>query len=332
MAGGLRAVQAAVAMGAAAAHLTPTSGRHMLDADEASMCRTRLMENGIGLVESLRIAGPATPRARAESYSPDFQVCLPYAGAFVWHVGQDEVVADANRVLFVAGGEGFRLSQPLHGGYAELIITIQPCLLADMLGVPERQLRGHALFRHRSRPAGLRLQRLGVECLHRSSRDGWGGLAGEEWLLDFLRASFAAPMPTLEASPSTTRLLGRAKQYLSANLSAPVRLAHVARAVGASPAYLTTVFRRLEGLPLHRYLVQLRLARALVELPHTSDLTGLACELGFSNHSHFTAAFVRALGCTPSQFRESMRRDRLDISARRRQAHQPVRRVVARIT
>ena len=277
------------------------------------MCRTRLMESGIGLVESLRVAGPRSPRPRAESYSPDFQVCLPYEGAFVWHVGQDDVVADPNRVLFVAAGEGFRLSQPVHGGYAELIITIQPCLLADMLGVPERQLPGHALFRHRSRPAEMRLQRLGVECLHRSSRDGWAGLAGEEWLVDFLRASFTAPPPPLEVSPSTTRLLGRAKEYLSANLSAPVRLAHVARAAGTSPAYLTTVFSRLEGVPLHRYLIQLRLARALVELPHTSDLTGLACELGFSNHSHFTAAFRGAFGCTPSQFRESMRRDQAGI-------------------
>jgi AraC-like DNA-binding protein len=274
------------------------------------------MENGIGLVESLRVSGPRSPQPRAESYSPDFQVCLPYEGAFVWHVGRDDVVADANRVLFVAGGEGFRLSQPVDGGYAELIITVQPSLLEDMLGIPERQLSRHASFRHRSRPAGMSLQRLGVECLHRSSRDGWCGLAGEEWLADFLRASFAASAPAPEVSPSTTRLLRRAKEYLSANLSAPVRLAHVARAVGTSAAYLTTVFSRLEGIPLHRYLIQLRLARALVELPHTSDLTGLACELGFSNHSHFTAAFRRAFGCTPSRFRESMRLEQADIRVR----------------
>jgi hypothetical protein len=30
--------------------------------------------------------------------------------------------------------------------------------------------------------------------------------------------------------------------------------------------------------------------------------------LGFSSHSHFTAAFRRGFGCTPSQFRESTRR------------------------
>jgi AraC-like DNA-binding protein len=238
---------------------------------------------------------------------------LPYRGAFSWHVGQDDVVADPNRVLFVAGGEGYRLSQPVDGGYAELIVTVQQSVLAEMLGIPGRQLHGHALFRQRSRPAKVGLQRLAAECLHRCSRESWDGLPGEEWLVDFLRSSLADVTRAPDVSPSTTRLLGRAKEYLAANLSAPVRLTHVARAVGRSPAYLTSVFSRLEGVPLHRYLVQLRLARALVELPHTSDLTGLACDLGFSNHSHFTAAFRRAFGCTPSRFRESMRQDRADV-------------------
>lgn len=288
------------------------SGRQCLDTDRPATYRTLVMQNRVGLVESLRVAGPRSPRPHAESYSPDFQVCLPYHGAFVWHVGQDDVVADPNQVLFVSGGEGYRLSQPVRGGYAELIATVQPSLLAEILGVSERQLSRTVLFRQRSRRAARRLQRLGAECLHRYPHGSWDGLAGEEWLVDFLRTALAAPASDAQASPSTSRLLGRAKEYVSANLSAPIRLTHVARAVGTSPAYLTTVFSRLEGVPLHRYLVQLRLARALVEVPHTSDLTRLACELGFSNHSHFTAAFRHAFGCTPSLFRESMRRDQLD--------------------
>jgi AraC-like DNA-binding protein len=54
--------------------------------------------------------------------------------------------------------------------------------------------------------------------------------------------------------------------------------------------------------------MQLRLSRALVELPHANDLTALALDLGFSSHSHFTAAFRRMFQCTPSEFRESTRR------------------------
>jgi AraC-like DNA-binding protein len=54
-------------------------------------------------------------------------------------------------------------------------------------------------------------------------------------------------------------------------------------------------------------VTQLRLARALVELPYSTDITSLALDLGFSSHSHFTLAFRSAFGCTPSEFRRITR-------------------------
>ncbi len=84
---------------------------------------------------------------------------------------------------------------------------------------------------------------------------------------------------------------------------ASARLRHwaTADAVGATPTYLTDVFARLEGVSLCRYITQLRLARALVELQSALDL-------GFSSHSHFTLAFRRSFGCTLSHFRSTTRR------------------------
>ena len=291
-------------------------------AEELSVNRARLAEPAFGLVENLRVAGPRASGARGGSYSPHYQICLPYRGAFVWHVGRDDVVADPNRVLFVTGEEEFGVSRPVHGGYAELIVTVRPDLLAELIGVPERRLADHIRFRQRSWPASAALQRLGIEFLHSHAQgdgdddgDGDGGLAAEEWLVSFVRASLESTGAIEEVSHSTQRLVARAKMYLAANLFEPMRLEQVARAAGTTPAYLTSVFRRVEGRPLHKYLVQLRLAHALVELPKTQDLTALACDLGFSNHSHFTAVFRRTFGCTPSAFRESMRRDRPRIRA-----------------
>jgi AraC-like DNA-binding protein len=94
---------------------------------------------------------------------------------------------------------------------------------------------------------------------------------------------------------------------LEEHLADQIRLVDIGKAVGASPAYLTATFRRVEGLSLHQYLTQLRLARALAEVPYTDNLTALALDTGFSSHSHFTAAFRRAFGCTPSQFRLTTR-------------------------
>jgi len=48
----------------------------------------------------------------------------------------------------------------------------------------------------------------------------------------------------------------------------------------------------------------------LIDLPSADDLTSLALDLGFSSHSHFTLAFRRAFGCTPSQFRSTTRHGR----------------------
>jgi AraC-like DNA-binding protein len=79
----------------------------------------------------------------------------------------------------------------------------------------------------------------------------------------------------------------------------------VAGEVGVSPVYLTQVFQQVEGLPLYRYQLQMRLARALDLLGESFDLTSLALDLGFSSYSHFSAAFKQAYGQTPAEFQRS---------------------------
>lgn len=285
---------------------------------EARVRRVPLGAHACVLAESLEVTGPRCSRPGVDDYSPHFQVCLPYRGAFVWHVGRDDVLADPNRVVFVTGDEAFRMSRPVEGGYAELIVTVAPELLSELLGVAAARLPDQPAFRDRSRPASVSLQRLGIGIVHQTgARDA---LAADERLIGFVRASLQCQQRPHAASPSTRRLVTRAKAYLADHVSSTVRLQHVAAAAGTTPAYLTTLFRQLEGQPLHKYLVRLRLVRALTELPHTSDITRLAADLGFASHSHFTAVFRRAFGCTPSSYRASARPTRAAASGRGRQA------------
>jgi AraC family transcriptional regulator len=274
--------------------------------DSGAACRTRLLQSSIGLVEDVRSAGISVRKSQ-ESFSDEFQVCLPYRGLFVWHVGGDEIVGDSNQVLFVAGGESFYLSQPRSSDYGELIITPDRELLEEVAEGPETSLSCHPLFRRRRRRVGFQLQQSRTRFLQRASSADGDTCALEEWMVALLRAAFDSDGRIGEPSLTTRHLIRRTKEFLEANLAIAIRLADIAQAVGASPAYLTDTFRRVEGIPLHGYLTQLRLARALVELPHANDLTMLALDLGFSSHSHFTAAFGRAFGCTPSQFRQSTR-------------------------
>ena len=92
---------------------------------------------------------------------------------------------------------------------------------------------------------------------------------------------------------------------LAGDLARRWTLAQIAAELRCSPVYLTQVFQQVEGLPLYRYELRLRLARALDLLAQYDDLTTLALDLGFSSHSHFSAAFRAAYGRSPSEFRRS---------------------------
>jgi AraC-like DNA-binding protein len=66
---------------------------------------------------------------------------------------------------------------------------------------------------------------------------------------------------------------------------------------------LARIFRRETGLSLHRQLTRLRLRDALEHLANGKpDLTGLALDLGFSSHAHFSHSFRHEFGSTPSEF------------------------------
>ena len=264
--------------------------------------RTRLWDGDAALVEDLQ----CSHHREIRSFSPQFQVCFPYRGLFVWHVGDDDVVADPNQTLFVSGGEEYRVTQPGSPDYAELIVTPDPELLCEIAGVADDRLASHPLFRRRSRRADLDLLSMRARVLNHA-RSG-EPLAADEVVIGVLRRAFAAAAPIPCSTSSSRKLVGRAKEYVQEHLSTPLRLRQIAGAVGASAPYLTDLFRKNEGVPLHRYVTQLRLARSLVELPHATDLTTLAFDIGFSSHSHFTAAFRKAFGCTPSQFRTSLRK------------------------
>jgi AraC family transcriptional regulator len=274
--------------------------------------RRRLFDLSVGFVEDLNRAN-LRPGKGPEGFCSDFQVCLPYRGLFVWHVADDDVVGDANQIVFCAPGESFRMSGPIATGYAEIIITPDLEVLAEILQREGHRLTEHPLVRRRAWRADSRLQHERTRFVHwASGAAAPDPLQAEEAVLSLLRSALQDDhrQPALHGA-RTARLIRRTKEFLEAELSNRVRLSDVATAVGASPAYLTDIFRRIEGVSVHRYLTHLRLARALIDVPHTDDLTTLALNLGFSSHSHFSFAFRRAYNATPSQFRE---RSRLTIT------------------
>ena len=105
--------------------------------------------------------------------------------------------------------------------------------------------------------------------------------------------------------PCATELADAAKAWMAPRAVQRLTLASIARAIGCSIFHLCRSFRRATGLTLHGYCEEMRLRLALEQLEKGErDLTRLALELGYSSHSHFTAAFHRSFGMPPSTARK----------------------------
>jgi AraC family transcriptional regulator len=107
---------------------------------------------------------------------------------------------------------------------------------------------------------------------------------------------------------NTQELIRRAKDYLARTPQTRAGLSQAARAVGTSPSTLALAFRTLERVSFYRYALNLRLARAATLLQTYDNLARLATDLGFASHSHFSTAFHRWAGLTPSAYRAAIER------------------------
>jgi AraC family transcriptional regulator len=85
-------------------------------------------------------------------------------------------------------------------------------------------------------------------------------------------------------------------------------LSEPAAAVGVHPVTLARGFRKAYGCSVGGYLRWLRLARATRQLVETDvALAEIALAAGFADQSHFSNAFRRETGLSPSAFRRAVR-------------------------
>jgi AraC family transcriptional regulator len=267
-----------------------------------------LLKTETVVLRNVRCHGACRHRG-AEECASTTHLVFPYRGVYLRHVGSDQAVADANHVLFFNDGEGYQVSHPIPGGDASLSLGLSEPLL--------RELAPDSLLSDRER-LGFRRQHRRIDppaqalvALLRHSLDGGiiEPLEAEGLILTLVCRSLG---PRTSHQPRATharrRLVDRVKILLASDLSRRWSLADIAAEIRGSPVYLTQVFQQVEGIPLYRYHLRLRLARALDLIVRSDDLSALAADLGFSSHSHFAAAFRQAYGRTPTAFRQSARR------------------------
>jgi AraC family transcriptional regulator len=276
-----------------------------LDTPSQEFTVSRLLDTGTVAVRHVDCAGTCRHRS-AEECAAHTHFVFPYRGVYLRHVGTDQAVADANHVLFFNEGEGYRVSHPVTGGDASLVLSVSAPTLHEL--VPRNLLNdgGTLAFNQQHLRIDARAQALVMLLKHSLQNGGIEALEAEGLGLTLVSRAIG---PRTARAVGTTyarrRLVDRVKVLLASDLARRWSLADIAAEIRGSPVYLTQVFQQVEGLPLYRYHLRLRLARSLDLLARQTDLSSLAHDLGFSSHSHFSAAFRQHYGCSPSEFKTS---------------------------
>jgi AraC-like DNA-binding protein len=290
----------------------------------------RTLSQGLG-VEVVDFRCSATVgRMGAEEPNPTHSIVFIRRGVFARCHRGETLLADPNQILFFNQAQPYRYEHPLPGGDECTILALETgaALAAVAPFSPRDAERPEAPFRPGRAPASALTARLHFELLAtlRGDRPELVRQDVAAQLIDeALRAAYAGEPRNL--APSGSRAGARRRERVEAvrfllnrQLESPPTLGELAAELGCSPFHVSRSFRRETGQTLRGYLGRLRARLAADRLAHGElDLTTLALDLGFADHSHLTRTFRREWGMPPSQFRARSQhhgRDRASIRSR----------------
>lgn len=100
------------------------------------------------------------------------------------------------------------------------------------------------------------------------------------------------------------QLIGPAIDYIRRNYADPITLDTLVDACSISKPHLIRCFKKYMNCTPHEYLLSYRLLQSKQQLVGTTQsLEVIAEQCGFHSASHFTRAFRKSTGSTPSEFR-----------------------------
>ena len=100
--------------------------------------------------------------------------------------------------------------------------------------------------------------------------------------------------------------LARIREYLETHLTDDVSLAELAGLAQLSVFHFNRAFEQSTGLPPHRYLVRLRVARAARLLTETRlSVSAVAAQVGYDDPNQLARVFRKETGMSPLQYRRA---------------------------
>lgn len=128
----------------------------------------------------------------------------------------------------------------------------------------------------------------------------------EKWYYDALRAARAGLRQEMNLRPE----IGDAMAYIAKHYAEDLTLDSVARHVGLSKTYFSSIFKQETGSNFSRYLQDYRLTRVCEALLSGNRLIyAISVENGFKSPNHLNNAFREKYGITPKRFRDMAREE-----------------------
>ncbi len=245
---------------------------------------------------------------------PEALFVFPRESVWIAHQGQAAFVADANTVTYYNAGQCYRRQKLSTRGDQCEWFAMAPEAIAETLSGhdPAAMDRPEAPFPFThgpSDPDSYLRQRLVFH--HVSNEPNPDRLFVEEAVVSILGDVTAQAFRRAPVAQHRHRrdvdAIEAARDVIARRFKDNLSLSDISKAVQSSVFHLARSFKARTGFSLHAYRNQLRLRSALERLREPGlDLTGIALDLGFSSHSHFTETFRRSFGKTPSAVRLSL--------------------------
>jgi len=219
-------------------------------------------------------------------------------GAVRYHLARTEHGALTSRVTLLPPGvpHDGRAAGP--GGFSKRVIYLDEGYVATRLvdaALRDPQLDDPLLYR-RVHQLNLALARR-TEELEAASR--------LTLIRERLEQMLGAPVPPGRHRPGLAHDL---RDLIDAQIVEGVTLQAAARVLNSHPSHLVRAFTREFGMPPHRYLTGLRVARARHLLLSGQPPAQAAVQAGFYDQAHLARHFRRILGTTPARYAAVPRR------------------------
>lgn len=241
---------------------------------------------------------PDEPLYADSGPSNAFCFVFPSTSTRILRRGRPSILENPTAVSLLNRGEEYQRQPVTRRGTYTTWFTLADELLEELWGEADMREGGFREPQIDVAASTILHQRRILHGLGRGT--GTEPLATEEALVDLARTVMRAQGQSPRANH---RLVRQTIRCLLINYSENVSLSEIARNVGASPAYLSRVFRATTGMTMTVFRQRLRLIASLDLLPsHAGRLTDLALDLGYSSHSHFTSAFRELFGVSPRRF------------------------------